>query len=158
MTASQEPRRFRLVREVDESGVSGTGHVADGIVWHDGTCTVHWRTAHTSTTVFQTFADVVAIHGHGGKTRVHFVEHPFDLGAHVAMMDAMENAPCGSVGGLDQRHAPIAPDYVADADRAAWLAGYEACCAKMWGVDWRTAAFGWSQVLTIDDAGTAVAS
>jgi hypothetical protein len=149
---TQEPRLFRLVREVDESGVSGTGHVADGIVWHDGTCTVHWRTAHTSTTVFQTFADMVAIHGHGGKTRVHFAEHPFNLGAHCALMDAMENVPCGSAGGLGQRHALSAPAYVKEPDRAAWIAGYETKCAAMWGADWRTCAFGWTPALTISEA------
>lgn len=152
MSTPQEPRLFRLVREVDESGVSGTGHVADGVVWHDGTCAVHWRTAHTSTTVFKTFADVLAIHGHGGKTRVHFAEHPFDTGAFCALMDRMENVPCGSVGGLDQRHAPIVPTYVRDADRAAWLAGYEARCAEMFGADWRTCAFGWAPALEIPNS------
>ncbi len=39
-----EPRQFSLVREADESGVSGSGRVLDGIVWHNGWVTVCWRT------------------------------------------------------------------------------------------------------------------
>lgn len=64
------PRLFRFVRDLDASGVSGTGHVADGVVWHDGTCSVRWRTATRSTTVYDSLADVEKIHGHGGATRI----------------------------------------------------------------------------------------
>lgn len=64
------PALFRLIREVDETGVSGTGHVADGVVWHDGTVAVRWRTDTRSTVVYDSLADVEKIHGHGGKTRV----------------------------------------------------------------------------------------
>lgn len=34
------PRTFRLVRDEDVSGVSGTGAVADGVRWPDGTVTL----------------------------------------------------------------------------------------------------------------------
>ena len=64
------PALFRLMRDVDETGVSGTGHVADGVVWHDGTCAVRWRTDTRSTVIYDRLADVEKIHGHGGKTRV----------------------------------------------------------------------------------------
>lgn len=64
------PALFKLVREVDETGVSGTGHVADGVVWHDGTVAVRWRTDTRSTVIYDRLADVEKIHGHGGKTRV----------------------------------------------------------------------------------------
>jgi hypothetical protein len=64
------PCLFRLVRDLDASGVSGTGHVADGVVWHDGTCSVRWRTATRSTTVYDSLGDVEKIHGHGGATRI----------------------------------------------------------------------------------------
>jgi hypothetical protein len=33
-----------LVRVADESGVSGTGRVLDGVVWHNGQVTICWRT------------------------------------------------------------------------------------------------------------------
>lgn len=66
----ETPRLFRLVRDLDATGVSGTGHVADGVLWHDGTCSVRWRTATRSTTVYDSITDVEKIHGHGGATRV----------------------------------------------------------------------------------------
>lgn len=68
--APEMPATFRLVRQEDATGVSGTGHVADGVLWHDGKVTIHWRTATSSTAVYDSFADAEKIHGHGGKTRV----------------------------------------------------------------------------------------
>lgn len=37
------PRTFFLVRQNDESGVSGVGHVLDGIIWPDGQVNTRWR-------------------------------------------------------------------------------------------------------------------
>lgn len=39
-----EPRTFTLIRRVDETGVSGTGRVLDGVVFHTGQVVVCWRT------------------------------------------------------------------------------------------------------------------
>lgn len=38
-----EPRVFTVVRGADESGVSGTGRVLDGCVFHNGQVVVCWR-------------------------------------------------------------------------------------------------------------------
>ncbi len=38
-----EPRLFTVIRNADESGVSGTGRVLDGIVFHNGQVVVCWR-------------------------------------------------------------------------------------------------------------------
>lgn len=38
-----EPRLFTLMRRVDESGVSGTGRVLDGVIFHTGQVVVCWR-------------------------------------------------------------------------------------------------------------------
>ena len=38
-----EPRLFTLIRNADESGVSGTGRVLDGAVFHTGQVVVCWR-------------------------------------------------------------------------------------------------------------------
>jgi hypothetical protein len=69
-------RRFQLVRDVDETGISGTGVVADGAQFPDGTITLHWCTAATpsSTGVYDSIDDVQAIHGHGGLTRIVWVD------------------------------------------------------------------------------------
>lgn len=38
-----EPRLFTLLRHLDESGVSGTGRVLDGVLFHTGQVVVCWR-------------------------------------------------------------------------------------------------------------------
>lgn len=65
-----EPRRFRLERAVDHSGVSGTGVVAHGVLWPDGGVTVRWAGEHASTVVWSGIADVEHVHGHGGTTQI----------------------------------------------------------------------------------------
>ncbi len=67
------PRVFRLHRIEDETGVSGTGLIADGVLFSDGTCALRWLTKHRSTALYEDLATLVTIHGHGGKTRVAFV-------------------------------------------------------------------------------------
>lgn len=63
-------RRFELHREVDESGISGTGVVAEGVAFSDGTAALRWKAQYKSTAVYQSMADVEAIHGHNGQTKV----------------------------------------------------------------------------------------
>ncbi|MEU6768551.1 hypothetical protein ABZ916_39335 [Streptomyces sp. NPDC046853] len=70
----QLPRRFHLVRDVDETGTSGTGVVVEGLEFTDGTVALRWLTATTSTAIYASIADVETIHGHGGKTRVVWVD------------------------------------------------------------------------------------
>lgn len=64
------PRLFVLSRIVDVSGVSGTGIVADGVEFPDGTCVIHWRGVKPSTVVWQSVDDAESIHGHGGATKI----------------------------------------------------------------------------------------
>lgn len=66
------PRLFHLERDVDATGVSGTGRVADGVVWPDGTATMHWRGEQPSTVHWTELAHAKAVHGHGGQTRIVF--------------------------------------------------------------------------------------
>lgn len=68
------PRRFVLQREHDVSGVSGTGPVAFGVAFPDGTVAIRWRGQHASTVVWATLADAVAVHGHGGATRIEWID------------------------------------------------------------------------------------
>lgn len=44
MKPSNEPRLFSLNRHIDETGVSGTGRVLDGVVFHTGQVVICWRT------------------------------------------------------------------------------------------------------------------
>jgi hypothetical protein len=67
---------FHLYRTEDQSGVSGTGPVVEGVEFTNGWCALRWVTG-TSTVCFYESLDVVrAIHGHGGKTEL--IVHDFE--------------------------------------------------------------------------------
>lgn len=61
---------FYLNRNEDESGISGTGRVAQGFIFDNGKVAVTWLSEHPSVTVYDSIGEVHAIHGHGGKTEV----------------------------------------------------------------------------------------
>jgi len=61
---------FCLKRTEDESGVSGTGRVAQGFVFDNGKVAVTWLSDHPTVTIYDNIGEVHAIHGHGGKTEV----------------------------------------------------------------------------------------
>lgn len=63
-------RTFELHRDVDASGVSGEGLVAEGVRFTDGTCALRWLTDTASTAIYDSAADLIAIHGHNGATRM----------------------------------------------------------------------------------------
>jgi hypothetical protein len=70
MTSPARPTTFGLIRDHDVSGVSGTGRVADGVLWPDGTVSVRWRGDRPSIVHWGGLADVEHVHGHGGHTRI----------------------------------------------------------------------------------------
>lgn len=63
-------RLFVLRRNEDFTGVSGTGDVAEGVCFSDGTAVMRWRSDLASTAVYANMADLEAIHGHQGRTKV----------------------------------------------------------------------------------------
>ena len=67
-------RRFELHRDVDVSGVSGTGHVASGVVFDDGKVCVRWNGRHRSMVLWDSIDAVLAVHGHGGATRLVWID------------------------------------------------------------------------------------
>ncbi len=68
------PRLFELHRDVDVTGFSGVGVVADGVIWPDGTVSMRWRGEIATTTEAACVAHIERIHGHGGATRVVLVD------------------------------------------------------------------------------------
>lgn len=64
---------FQLNRKVDESEISGTGIIAQGVVFDDGTVVMRWLTKRASTTFYQNIDDVRGIHGHDGSTVLEWV-------------------------------------------------------------------------------------
>lgn len=63
-------RLFHLVREVDVSGISGTGVVAEGVVFSDGKVALRWKSRLSSIGIFQSVEDLMNIHGHEGSTKL----------------------------------------------------------------------------------------
>lgn len=66
-------RRFVLMRDEDVTGVSGTGVVAEGVHWTEAdVVALRWTSAWPTSVVFHErgIASVEAVHGHGGKTRI----------------------------------------------------------------------------------------
>lgn len=63
-------RRFHLQRDVDVTGISGSGKVAEGCVFSNGWCAMTWLTEHTSVVWYPNLEDVEFIHGHNGSTRI----------------------------------------------------------------------------------------
>ena len=63
---------FYLQRKVDVSGTSGTGRVAEGVEFSDGSCVLRWLTHFKSTAIYSSIAELDAIHGHSGATEVVF--------------------------------------------------------------------------------------
>lgn len=66
-------RRFELHRDTDVTGVSGTGVVAEGMHFVEADiCVLRWTSQTPTSVVFHEkgLASVEAVHGHGGSTRI----------------------------------------------------------------------------------------
>ena len=79
---------FELVRLEDETGISGTGVVAQGVEFDSGKCVMQWLTKINSTAVYDSIQDLQAIHGHGGKTIIRYIAL-----AYIPLSEEVKNAP-----------------------------------------------------------------
>lgn len=67
-------RAFVLQRDRDISDVSGTGIIADGVVFPDGHAAIHWRGKWPLTTPHPDgLESILAIHDHGGRGDLHVI-------------------------------------------------------------------------------------
>jgi hypothetical protein len=82
------PRLFHLQRDRDISGVSGTGRVANGILWPDGTVSLRWIGERPSTVHWDRLADAEHVHGHGGATRIVWADEDGDVTRAVILLAA----------------------------------------------------------------------
>lgn len=73
-SSDNEIRRFVLNRSEDFSGISGTGVVAEGLEFSDGSCVLRWRTKYSSTCIYKSILELEHIHGHEGRTKVVFID------------------------------------------------------------------------------------
>ncbi len=63
------PRLFTLIRRSDETGLSGTGRILDGVIFHTGQVVVCWRTdtrpenpGYTSLAIYPSWEAFLHIH------------------------------------------------------------------------------------------------
>lgn len=70
------PRTFELVRYRDPSGVSGTGVVAEGCEFTDGSVALRWRGDNPATAVWPNVESILAVHGHQGATEIRWIDAP----------------------------------------------------------------------------------
>jgi hypothetical protein len=61
---------FYVFRHLDVNGCSGRGIVAEGVIFSNGKCVMQWLHEIASVAMFDSVSDLMAIHGHGGKTIV----------------------------------------------------------------------------------------
>lgn len=83
-------RKFKLIRQIDKTGVSGIGHVLDGVEFDNGKVAVTWYTKMvkaTSVGVYDSFQDFYDLHiGKHPNAGTRLIwedeedfEHPHDL-------------------------------------------------------------------------------
>ncbi|MFI7125949.1 hypothetical protein ACIBQ1_09665 [Nonomuraea sp. NPDC050153] len=90
---------FALVRDVDVSGVSGTGVVADGVIWPDGSVSVRWRGEHPSIVFWRSVESVKVIHGHNGATRIVLTSSARERLGRIAEAHSKDTGPHGTTSG-----------------------------------------------------------
>lgn len=66
-------RPFILVRKKDLTGTSGTGIVAEGVVFEDGQAVLKWLRKPYSLGVYPSIKNLLDVHGHEGNTQVQFI-------------------------------------------------------------------------------------
>ena len=69
-------RRFRLKRNTDVSGVSGTGYIVEGVEFSNGEVVTHWLTDWSTLGVYRNIEDVLGVHGHDGMTVLEWIDEP----------------------------------------------------------------------------------
>ena len=124
-------RTFVLKRKTDVTGLSGTGEVLSGVVLPSGRVVVEWHGEHPSITVHASMNafEKIHVHGHPDDNAVLWTDTLYQRGQTDAILDAMENVPCASVGAkFAARPIPLA-DWTAPArihpdGHNAYLDGY----------------------------------
>ena len=67
-------KRFYLRRGQDISGVSGCGNIAEGVQFDTGWCALVWLTGKSAMSYYPDIETLDAIHGHGGSTKVIWID------------------------------------------------------------------------------------
>lgn len=120
-----------MVRNTDVTGFSGTGVVAEGIQFTDGSTVIRWCAPGkpSSTVTWDNITDAMKVHGHDGSTQLVWLE---DVEAAVNELDITEwwiipkrPAPAGWVeGGRVALTTPLNEDYFTPGDARLFACDY----------------------------------
>lgn len=72
-------KNYKFIRNEDETGVSGTGHVADVCEFPNGKAVMCWKGEPSSVAVYESVDELIEIHGHEGKAYLEPVDEEKDL-------------------------------------------------------------------------------
>lgn len=64
-------KQFYILREEDPSGVSGTGIIAQGVIFPSGKVVMEWCTTHTSIGIYESIDKIQMVHAHKGTCIVY---------------------------------------------------------------------------------------
>ncbi len=67
-------RRFIMNRSKDESGISGTGIVAEGLQFSSKKCVISWLSDTPSIEIYDSIEELNRIHGHQGETQIKWID------------------------------------------------------------------------------------
>lgn len=69
-------KRFKMIRETDRNGVSGTGEVLFGVVMPSGRVIIEWRKPHATLGVYDTMGqfDLIHLRSHPGTGRIEWLD------------------------------------------------------------------------------------
>lgn len=67
---------FKVIRIEDETGVSGTGHIINGVVFDNGTVVIRWRTPMWSIAIYNNWEEFKKIHidSHPSNETIHEIQ------------------------------------------------------------------------------------
>jgi L-alanine-DL-glutamate epimerase-like enolase superfamily enzyme len=71
---TSDMRRFVMERIEDETGMSGTGVIAEGVEFTNGQCCLMWMTTMHSIGLYPNIRQLIAIHGHNGRTVIRYID------------------------------------------------------------------------------------
>ncbi|WP_405061160.1 hypothetical protein OG474_05815 [Kribbella sp. NBC_01505] len=103
-TMRRQARLFRLVRHADASGLRGTGTLAEGVEWSDGSVALRWRGPWASTSTWDRVEALLAVHATDGRTLLHWSSDAVS----PAPIERVATAPPGSQSPASRADQPQA--------------------------------------------------
>ena len=111
--------RFVLNRKEDVSGISGTGLVAEGVEFSDGSVALRWLTSTPSVELLNSVEDLKTIHGHSGSSTIEFLDSQAEDPFAKAITSAMDGYYVSVGWDINTADAVLKSLYVSiDADNA----------------------------------------